>query len=340
VKIPKGNGWQQLRSRCLDSVPTGSSVAFERPIPLHEWRTRGAFRVDSCNRHEIVLETADVDIGSALLSDAEHLLDKAAEHHATLRSWIEDSSWHSPGWSVVTVYYWSFFLGIAVTRLAGHTSWFLNRQAVSEFRTMSSAADQPSAGALNLSLGPYLTATNREVRLCPTRGQLHEAVWKNVGDILEEMFIACDASANPLEYRTLWCFKEARSRMFSPSWPSLVRNAVNYLPGCGYGEVLRKTDINVGKYLKRSYPFGSEEVVSEFEDHVLKIKPGMHPTDDVPLFCRLLLLFTLVIAGMTSSLHAELLERNGLDRRWSIQRDRFLRSRGVLQEHQTWPFAA
>lgn len=339
MKVAGGNGWQSLRSRCLGAIPKGSIVTFKRPLPLHEWRTHGAFRVDSCNKREIVLEAAGVDIGSALLSDAEHLLDKAAEHHATLRDWIEDSKWHSPGWSIVTLYYWSFFLGMAVTRLLGDTSWFLTRQAIGEFRALASSTEQPSAGALRLNLGSYLTATSRKVSLSPSKKPLHDAVWRNVADLLKDMFEQCDASADPLEYRLLWCFSEAQRRTDSSAWPSLVRNAINYLPGCGYGEVLRKTDIDLAKYLKLTSPFSGANIVSEFENHLFKITPGMRPAEHIPQFCRMLLLFTLSVAAIANGLHTELLARHALDRRWSLHRNRFLQGRGVIQDSRTWPYA-
>jgi len=338
MNIPKGTGWQELRAACLAAIPEGSAAPFTRPVPLHEWRRRGIFRVASCSRREIALETAGAEIGSALLSDAEHLMDNAAEHHATLRAWIEERVWHSPGWALVTVYYWSFFLGMSLSRLVGQTSWFLDRAAIADLRLLASSIQQPPAGALDLNIGPYVSATDRRVLLFPSGLQLHDAVWRRVGHLFGRMFAASDANTSPLEYRMLRCIENARSRV-SARWPSLIRNAVNYRPGCGYREVLRRTDVDVGRYLKQSLPLNMEDVVSEFETGLLRVAPGMPLIDDVPLFCRLLIIFTLTMAAINANLHVELLDRNSLDRRWLVLRNNFLRTRGVLHRGGTWPFA-
>jgi hypothetical protein len=337
VNTLDGAAWQTLRSWCLDTIPRGSRAPFSRPVPLHEWRTNGAFRVDACTSHEIVLETAGVEIGSALLSDSEHFLDHASEHHATLLTWIDQGVWHSPGWSVVTIYYWAFFLALALTRLVGRTSWFLDREALTRFRQLANSSVQPPAGALDLSVGPYVGSVDRRVLLRPTKKQFHDAVWRNVAQILTDLSPSSDRHSGSLEQRTLQCFSIARSRMPN-AWPSLVRNAVNYLPGCGYREVIRKTDIDIARYLKRSAPFSDSDMVSEFEDHLLRVSTPFRPVFESTLLCRLLLLFTLIMSGVTISLHSELLERNSLDRRWRSLRDSFLQDTGVQRDGVTWPF--
>jgi hypothetical protein len=96
LKLPGGTGWQRLRADCLGAIPAGSSAPYTRPIPLREWRRTGYFQVVSCTSKQITLEAPAVDIGGALLSDAEHLLDNAAEHHSTLLTWVTGEGWHSP----------------------------------------------------------------------------------------------------------------------------------------------------------------------------------------------------------------------------------------------------
>jgi hypothetical protein len=189
-----------------------------------------------------------------------------------------------------------------------------------------------------LLVGQRLSATDREVSLHCIKKPLHDAMWGRVAEIFGELLSSADANASPLEYRALRCFDEAKRRL-TAAWPSAIRNAVNYVPGLGYREVLRRTDIDVVRYLRNSYPLDAAKVVSEFENHVFRVGPKAQPGDDVPSACRLMLLFALLLAGITCNLHAELLDRNSLDRRWLLLRNNFLRQRGVLTSGIAWPFA-
>lgn len=334
-----GSAWQQLRAEGLAAIPEGASVSIRRAIPLDKWRVRGAYTVSSCTKTDIVIETAGVEIGSALLADAEHLLDHAAEHHATLKHWNSQGDWHSPGWSLVTVYYWAFFLALALTRLVGSTTWFLNRESITNLRLLAGGAAQPGAGCLRFELGPFISATDRQVTLRQNKAHLHEAVWRNVFELFGRMMLASNPTAHPEEHQLLGALRETARRL-TAAWPSDLRNAVNYLPGCGYKEVLKETDINLGQFLRKQFPMNSGEILAQVSGHLARIAPGTLTTDGIPLFCRCLLLLTLVLSETATNLHAELIERNSLDPRWLQLRSGFLKANGIAVNGEIWPFAS
>jgi hypothetical protein len=338
VSFFNGSAWQQLRAECLAAIPAGASATFQRSVPLDEWCNKGAFLVTSCSKTGIVIETAGVEIGSALLTDAEHFLDHAAEHHATLKAWNSPDFWHSPGWSLVTLYYWAFFLSLALTRFVGNTIWFLKREEITNLSILAGAKEQPGAGCLKLKLGNYIGTTERQVFLQPYRSHLHEAVWKTVFELFGRMLAASDELAHPEEYQLLVALRETTHRLTAP-WPSNLRNAVNYLPGCGYKEVHKGSDINLVQFLRKRFPMSKSEILSQLGSHLSRLAPNIQAIDDIPLLCKHLLLITLVLSDTATGLQSELIERNSLDSRWRQSRNNFLKAVGVLNNGEIWPFA-
>jgi len=338
VIIPKGTAWQYLRSLCFDAIPAEATAHYTSAIPLYQWRLHGSFLVTACTKKSITLLTSGVEIGAGLLADVEFLLDHAAEQRATVRNSIVELSWHSPAWSVVTAYYWCFFSAMAITRITGRTTWFLDRAALSELRQLAGTTTQPRAGALNLTLGPYVSAMDREIILQPSRAHLHDSLWNVFHGLVAELFNRTDQTANSSEYRLWWCLHEARLRL-GADWPSEIRNIVNYRPGCAYREVIRNPEIDIAPFIRRNSPFTPEGLISKLEDELLKIKAGTPAPDQVPLLCRVLLLFAITASSIAEELHFELIGRAPADRRWSDLRRRFLQQRCATRDVRSfWPF--
>lgn len=327
-----------MRTLCLQVVPTGVAVHHTSASPLHLWRNTGTFLVTGCNKNSIVIETAGDEIAAALMADAEHLLDHAAEQRATVK-YLMMNSWNSPAWLTVTIYYWAFFSAIAVTRLAGKSVWFLDKGAVEDLRRLApSSVTRPHAGPLNLTVSPYISATERQIILKPSKLQFHDAVWGCLQDLLSEAFAQSNDKANALEYRLMWCFHEVNHRL-GKSWPSSVRNLVNYRPGGSYREVIRDTEIDLARFIRNTFPITFEDLVSFFEDHIVKIKNGGIAANDIPLLVRILGIFTFALSTIAGELHAEVIQRTAGDRRWLQLRKIFLHQHCVSGE-EIWPLTA
>ncbi len=337
--IPQGTGWQYLRAQALDTIPTGTKVYYTRAVPLHEWRKRGTFTVNVCDRNLISLETAGVEIAGALLSDAEFLLDHAAEHQTSFRSAVREPAWQSPGWAVVTAYYWAFFTAQAITRLAGRTVLFLDRAAITSLRQLAGSAQQPNGGPLDLALEPYVSVTTREVtfRRCRQK-QLHDAMWASVHRLISAIFAQCDQAANPTEYRFWWCLKQS-SDLLGTNWASSVRNTVNYRPGCGYREVIRKPDVDLPSFIRQYTPTTVNDLISRFENAVIAIRRPVDPSTDVRTFSRLLGFQCISLAAVADALHTEVLTRQNGDQRWRGLRTTFLVERCPSTPNRIWPFS-
>jgi hypothetical protein len=336
--IPKGIGWQSLRSLALDAVPRGSSAYHVTSMPLNQWRRHGAFTVTSCTKAEILIEASGVEIGTALLSDTEHLLDHAAEHQVQLYQLVVGNSWHSPAWAVVTTYYWAFFSVLGITRLCGRSAWFLDKSALTELRKLGGSLVHPGGGALYFSVDRYLSETVRTMTLRPSKRQFHDAVWTCIKRIIGEVFAACDEETNSLEYR-LWNALEKSANRFGPDWPSKLRNAVNYIPGCGYREVISRSEIDVVRHMRQRTPTTIEALIGHLEDALVEISPNGCPEHDIKLFSRLLALVAIVLARIAHSLQDEILDRQGGDQRWRTLRTRFFNQRCANLDSTVWPLS-
>ncbi|WP_406694426.1 hypothetical protein V5E97_25455 [Singulisphaera sp. Ch08] len=324
----------------LDAIPVGSRFRYADPVPLRVWRTAGYYTVTDATKNQFSLLTANVEIGSALLSDAEHLLDHAAEHQVLIYRTINMKDWSSPAWLVVTFYYWSFFLALSLTRLLGQTVWYLDQEAVEGF---SIAAPNPpvkkvGAGTFGLACGSKLNSTEREVILCKSKeSRLHEHLWKLFFKICKAKLSKFQAGTfDGLEERLFACFERSATQLGS-HWPSDLRNVVNYRPGFAYDTIRRTRVLGNFDYLKGDKRVSVENLIDRLENNIALTRSASSVIQNPKIVSRMLVDFTFLLHAFVSELHEDLLNRNSLDNRWKHNRGRFLRGEGLYCDSGLWP---
>jgi hypothetical protein len=209
-----------------------------------------------------------------------------------------------------------------MTRLLGRTSWYLNRQDLTGFRTLAGSKYHPRAGTFNLELGPYVSATGRKLQLRPSGAASHESLWAGFEKIMSQVHSKTDEAASPQEYRLYGCITDITKRL-GPSWPSGIRNLVNYVPGRAYREVIGVRAIDISSYVRQRSPLSVDKLISGFEDELVRVK-AVNPYDDLALLCRLLLIDAICITELASGLHRELVERGSDGRGWLNARRSFM----------------
>jgi hypothetical protein len=336
--IPQGTGWQHLRGLALGVIPAGTAVYHTQAVPLREWRNRGTYIVSACTKKWIVIEAAGVEIAEALLSDVEYLLDHSAEQQASVRNAVVGTLWYSPAWALVTAYYWGFFAALALTRLAGRSVWFLDRPSLNDLKTLAGANEQPNAGAMFISIGAYLSGTNRELILRPSKAQLHDAVWSVTQTLIKDILSHSDQAASPLEFR-LWRALTRIGDIWGARWPSQVRNAANYQPGFAYREVIRRDRIDLMRRVRLVAPVSFESLIGLIEDDSLRVSAGSDPLDTMELSSGLLGLYSAALSAVARSLHSEVIDRQSGDRRWSGMRASFYAARCGAGPGSVWPLS-
>ena len=341
MNVPKGAIWQALRTDALDTIPSGTRVFHSSAQTLSGWFSRGYFSVAHPVPHGLALVTSEKEIGISLLSEAEHLLDHASEHQVVVYRGTRTGSQWSPAWLVVTVYYWGFFLALALTRLVGRTIWFLDHDAV---RLINGLAPPGSPkirpGAFLLQCRLRLNVTEREVELTSRKDRLHDAVWRHLWRYLNALFKAHGpATSNSLEYRLFSCLEEA-SRILGEDWPSLLRNAVNYRPGLGYQAVQRLDRLEIHRAIREISEMDFDTIVPLLETELTRTRIIGSVSTRPSGVVRMLLHSVLLLNGLCRELHADMVDRQGLDSRWGKARMRYLQTSGVAAGRGEWPYGA
>jgi hypothetical protein len=338
VSIPKATIWQKLRQDCLDAIPSASRVSQTAPVTLASWQSSGYYTVVSTTQRRFALITSSVDFGSALLTDAECFLDHAAEHQVSLWKQIGSRDWVSPAWLGVTIYYWAFYVSLALTRLTGRTAWFLTKDVARNLRKLGpSSPSAPGAGCFRLICGANVSATDRNLMLEKTTSRIHEEVWRiwfgYCASQLARLSIVRDYSPEDRLYSAI-----VRSAKFlGDDWPTAFRNIVNYRPGFAYTAVRRQPVLKSLGYLKTPVTYDFETLLDRFETNLSTLRiPGAFCHNPQAVM-ELLVDLTFIIHAIVTELHCDLVLRHGLDGRWRQSRQHFLCLNGLQSKDGIWP---
>jgi hypothetical protein len=336
--VPKEAIWQEFRTEALSTIPPESRAPIGAQNSLALWYRRGYFTVRSATKRRFELRTAPLDVGSALLADVEHLLDCAAEHQVSLWRHVNIAVWLSPAWLAVTFYYWAFFLCLAITRLLGHTVWFLDRQAVrSLFALAPPPAQSPGAGCFILSCDPVISLSERLLTLTKAGGRVHDELWSLWANICGSKFKRlATGSSTSLEER-LFAALVRCSQVLGNDWPSAFRNEVNYRPGFAYSAVRRDRVLKSFAYLRAPLTYDCPLLLAHLEANLAKVHRVTAITAEPQAVAEILVHYTFILHALTDALYWEVLDRHHLDHRWAASRARFLKSNDIYSAGQPWP---
>jgi hypothetical protein len=338
VSVPKGSIWQGLRGDCLDAIPRGCRALSTTPASLSAWQTRGYYTVAAVNSKRFELVAASDDFGSALLTDVEHLLDCAAEHQVTIWKHVNQCEWLSPAWLGVTVYYWSYFLVMAITRLTGRTAWFLTKDYVRDLRKLGPTTTiAPGAGCFRLVCGPTASLTDRAIVLEKSDKRVHEEIWRLwFTGCRERLSAISTAASDPLESR-LFTAMVRSAKNLGDDWPSAFRTLINYRTGFGYSAVRKVTTLKPLSYLKQPRTYDEAGIIDRFENSVVAANRPEALTERPQVILELLVDLCILLHSLSRELHNELLDRHSLDSRWRGARNRFVGLHRIPNEKDNWP---
>jgi hypothetical protein len=323
MRYPVGPAFQHLRSLSLTAIPSDVKANCNNPWTLSDWRHSGNYTITSCATNGFTLECSSVDLGNCFLSEAEFLLDHVAEHRVTVWRDISSSGWVSPAWLTVTVYYWAFFSALAISRLIGSALHYLTRDNLRIFKSLITGACNAGGGAYEFIFEKELSITKSQYSLKHSRNSnYHEAVWKHLAKVLFDTYRNyADEQNNSLEYRLFSCISDNPEQSQS-TWPTALRNAVNYRPGLAYREVRKHRDIDLCSYIKETKMMTFNDVVDAYE--ITKRGLGtLNVMTNRSEYCRLLVLKAVLLTSLAEALHNDVRSRRGIDERWGKMRTLF-----------------
>jgi hypothetical protein len=338
VTVPQSALWQRIRQRALDAIPTGSSINFRSPLTLAAWQARGTYTIAAASSKKFTIVVAPSDFGGALISDAAFHLDHALEHQASLMNAVLGDRWSSPAWQVVTFYYWSYFSAMALSRLLGKSVWFVTPTVAQQFSALTTTGSpQVTKGTYELSCGNSLGAESRNVDLSKKQRRLHEQLWSTMFGLVSSVYQEVGAGVATAQEERLFLAIINSARVLGDDWPSTLRNLVNYRPGFAYTAPRFRSCVDAFTYLS-SQQQSIEGVVGRLESNIIAMRADPSVESQPKLAAKMLADLTVLIDRMAHSLHEEIVERTGLDRRWLASKRRFAHQQRMTSTGEPWPF--
>lgn len=144
----------------------------------------------------------------------------------------------SPNWNIVTHYYEAFFAASLLLRLLHRGNIFLDGKVKRELERLV-GCNLGYAVALDSNQFYEIVQENGKEYLKMQKGNsnTHELVWEKMDQIIDEMLLL--SRTNSSEKILLSSIKKINSRL-SKTYPSQIRNRVNYQPQYGLETLERK----------------------------------------------------------------------------------------------------
>jgi hypothetical protein len=336
--LPQGAVWQHLRQSALDTVRVGALVPFSSPSTLAEWFTTGAFSVQQVTGKQVLLHASTVDIGSALLSDASFHADHAVEHAVTLRNQLGGGKWTSPAWQAVTFYYWSYHAIVALSRILGRTVLFVSGPLASSLTTLATNGVRIGAGPYTLECGMDLSANQREVRLRRSnQTRAHDALWHLWFEGVRKLAGGFQKSKSTDAEARLYLAMLLGANALGNTWPSELRNLLNYTAGIAYGAVRKTTPSAVYGAIAVDPPATVQEVIDRFEANSSSLISGRPIQEQIGPATRVLIDLTFILDMLLTELLLEVSDRRNIDSRWLVARNSFRRLHARSFIERAWP---
>ena len=340
MTIPQGVIWQELRRRALDATPPGSLASPGTPPSLASWLKVGAYTVATASKKQVILEGAAADIGAVLIAEAGLLLDQAQEHSIQFRLQLASGRWFSPAWMSVSVYYWAYFLVLALTRMTGYTPWFLTKSEVTVLKGLAPIA--PTAlgpGPRTLACGAYTSGTVRRIEVTQSsQSRLHDAVWKMWFGHVRDLVLPLVNARSTTSELGLYLPQVMAANSLGDSWPSEYRNAVNYVPGLAYGAARGRTPTGTFATVRTAGGLTVDEAIDRLERDSSAVT-RQPVRDQLPQCSKLLVSLTFVLDVLAHSLFTEVVQRREIDRRWLSARAALARAQYSSFADRAWPLA-
>jgi hypothetical protein len=337
VTFPQSALWQRMRQQALDAIPPGTSVDFRSPLTLATWQAQGTYTISSTSSSRFSVAAAPADFGGALLSDAAYHLDHALEHQASLMRTLSSGQWSSPAWQVVTFYYWSYFVAMALSRLLGRTVWFITPDVANQFsRLAPTGSVSLPRGTYELACGQALSAGTREILLVKRSRRLHEQLWTTVFGLLSDIYNEVGAGvASPQEERLYLAIINS-AKLLGDVWPSELRNVVNYRPGFAYTAPRFHSSVDTFTYLA-SQAQTIDGLIDRLENCNMAMRLDPSVVSQPRVAARMLVDLTILISRVAHALHDEIVDRSGIDRRWLLSKRRFAQQQRLTTGGTPWP---
>lgn len=297
MEIPKGSIWDSVHAESLEAIPEGVEPDLRKVMSFYQWREKGGYHVSGSTKREFLISCAARELGGVLLNEATSLNNQALEHKAIIGSALASGRTLSSSWLLVTTYYWCVYLALSWLRMTGQIVTYLPSNEIERFKKLNlSQGKTPTNGTFITKIeGEY--GSKRAIKLQRLKSNnFHEGLWAAFNNDITSRLELLKCEPASMELRVFSCLNLA-AYVDGCSWPSKIRNIVNYKVGVAYGEVYgqKKPDlIEIGESIKRmSLP----DLLGLHEENQLKVS-ATKSENALDKYSELLMTFGAILSSM------------------------------------------
>lgn len=331
----RGIIWDSVQSEALEAIPEGIESDLGRIMTFYNWREKGGYLVTGSTKKDFLLSCSARELGGMLLKETATLHNQALEHRAIIGSALASGRTLSSSWLLVTTYYWCVYLALSWLRMTGQIVTYLSSNEIERFKTLNLEKNKSPTNGTFITIMDEEYGSKRHIRLRRLKSNnFHEALWSAFNaDISERLKLFKDEPAD-MELRVFSCL-DLKGYADGYSWPSKIRNIVNYKVGFGYGEIegLKKPNlITSGRIIKA---MTINEIIGNHESKQMKISAtkSERATEN---YSELLLSFGTMLSNILEDHLQEVYNKRNIQKVISNEYKKYLNEHS-LEPDGMWP---
>ncbi|CAI1881414.1 Uncharacterised protein [Serratia fonticola] len=272
----------------------------KKNMSFYQWREKGGYLVSGSTKKEFFLSCAAKELGGVLLKESTSLNNQALEHKTIIGSALASGKTLSSSWLLVTTYYWCVYLALAWLRMTGQVVTYLPSDEIARLNKLNSSEGKVPQNGTFITKFEDTVGSRAIVKLQRLKSNnFHEGLWVAFNnDIMERLKLFKNKPAD-MDLRTLLCLN-LNEFADGHSWPSKIRNIINYKVGFGYGEIdgLTKPNmISIGNQLRS---MNLAEIIGLHESNQLKVS-SLKVEKSIDKYSELLLTFGTILTKLQTS---------------------------------------
>ncbi len=222
---------------------TDYGVAFSklRQNALKSILTEKVIKIESISSNSAIFYFDKGDLLKALVNDISLFYIRTILHREAAQNQYSDSPDSSINWSIVTDYYYAFFLSALFLRLCHQGTFYFDNSERDKIRDIIfNLSGITSSIGNNCYFKIETNDIDREYKLilAHASSKTHELVWERVANVFSNI-IALDNEQDSDEYTILRSINDLNQKM-GATFPSKLRNKVNYRPHYSLKELNRE----------------------------------------------------------------------------------------------------
>ncbi|EJB8398210.1 hypothetical protein [Pseudomonas aeruginosa] len=312
MEIPKGTIWDSVHTESLEAIPEGVEPDLRKVMSFYQWREKGGYHVSGSTQKEFLISCAARELGSVLLNEATNLNNQALEHKAIIGSALASGRTLSSSWLLVTTYYWCVYLALSWLRMTGQIVTYLPSNEIERFKKLNLSNGKSPANGTFITKIEDEYGSKRTIKLQRLKSNnFHEGLWAAFNKDITSRLELLKGEPASMEFRIFSCLNLA-SYADGHSWPSKIRNIVNYKVGLAYGEMYGQKKPNLIEIGEKIKQMNLPEILSLHEESQIKVS-STKSANTLEKHSELLMTFGAILSSVHESHLQEIHQKRNIE---------------------------